>query len=60
MIHGENDVLIPLDEGRDLFENCGAERKKLVIIPNGGHNDLMVVGVKPYFEALKAFVYIGQ
>ena len=57
VIHGEADVLIPPHNGRELFEGCGTQQKRLVLIPGGGHNDLMFVGLKTYFDALEAFVY---
>jgi hypothetical protein len=56
VIHGEVDTLIPLSDGRELYEACGAHQKKLVIIPGGRHNDLMSVGIKTYFDAVESFV----
>ena len=57
VIHGEADVLIPPKDGQELYENCGADSKNLVLIPEGKHNDLMFVGLEMYFEALRAFVH---
>jgi fermentation-respiration switch protein FrsA (DUF1100 family) len=57
VIHGESDVLIPVSDGRQLYANCGTEDKKLVLIPGAGHNDLMLIGVRFYFEAIRNFVY---
>jgi hypothetical protein len=56
IIHGERDALIPASEGELLYENSGAERKTLVIIPGGDHNDLMLVGMRRYFDSLLEFV----
>jgi len=57
IVHGEADVLIPPKDGQELYESCGADSKNLVFIPEGKHNDLMFVGLKMYFEALRGFVY---
>jgi alpha-beta hydrolase superfamily lysophospholipase len=57
VIHGESDVLIPPKDGQDLYESCGADSKKLLLIPEGNHNDLMYVGHERYFNALGAFVH---
>jgi alpha-beta hydrolase superfamily lysophospholipase len=57
IIHGQNDVLIPPEDGQELFNRCAARDKQLVLIPNAGHNDLMLVGMMPYFEAIRAFVF---
>lgn len=56
VIHGEDDVLIPPADGRELYHNCASRDKQLVLIPGAGHNDLMMVGMKRYFEAIKKFV----
>ena len=56
-IHGDKDVLIPSNDSQQLFDSCIAESKKLVLIPGGHHNDLIYVGSKIYFDAIKDFVY---
>ena len=56
IIHGEQDSLIPVDEGKELYENSAAKDKRLVIIPNADHNDLFMVGEKQYYKAIKEFV----
>ncbi len=57
IIHGEADVLIPVEDGRALYRWSGAADKKLVVVPRGGHNDLMMVGRPQYFEASQSFVF---
>lgn len=52
VIHGERDVLIPASEGLALHEACGSPNKRLLLIPNAGHNDVMAVGLKAYMEAI--------
>ena len=56
IIHGEQDSLIPVDEGRELYENSAAKDKRLVIIPNAEHNDIFIVGKEQYYKAIKEFV----
>lgn len=56
IIHGEQDSLIPVDEGRELYENSAAKDKRLVIIPNADHGDLFIVGKEQYYQAIREFV----
>lgn len=56
VLHGAEDWIIPADEGEMLFRRCKAKDKHLVIIPGAGHNDLMFVGRKQYFDAIYAFI----
>jgi len=56
VIHGQADVLIPASDGCELYRRCAASDKQLVLIPGGGHNDLMMVGMTQYFEAIRNFV----
>jgi pimeloyl-ACP methyl ester carboxylesterase len=58
VIHGQNDVLIPASDGRELYRCSAAPDKRLVLIPGAGHNDLMMVGMAQYFEAIRAFLYV--
>jgi alpha-beta hydrolase superfamily lysophospholipase len=60
VIHGADDVLIPAEDGEELFQCCGAEEKRLLIFPGAGHNDLMLVGQMRYFQAIQAFVFSKQ
>lgn len=56
ILHGERDVLIPPSDGRTLYEECGAADKTLILIPGAGHNDIMMVGMQDYFQAIATFV----
>ena len=56
IIHAEYDTLVPLEEGKELYNNSAAKDKRLVIIPNASHNDLMIVGKEQYFSAIEEFV----
>lgn len=57
IIHGEYDTLVPLEEAEVLNEQIGSEQKELVIIPGGTHNDIMFIGLKQYFEAIRRFIH---
>lgn len=59
VIHGQEDQLIPLSEGEELYRLAPVTDKKLVTIPHAGHNDLMIVGMTQYFGAIKTFVESG-
>jgi hypothetical protein len=56
IIHAEKDHIIPLRHGKELYESSPAEDRQMVIIPDANHNDLMMVGQRPYFEAIVDFV----
>ena len=56
VIHGERDVLIPPQEGRALYAACAAKEKHLVLIPGAGHNDLLMVGLDRYHQAIQEFI----
>jgi alpha-beta hydrolase superfamily lysophospholipase len=60
IIHSQYDHIIPLDEGIQLHKASGAKEKELVIIPNANHNDLMMVGMDQYFEAIEKFVFANR
>ena len=60
IIHGEYDTLVPLEEAETLSEQIGSHEKELLIIPGANHNDIMFVGLKQYFEAIKKFIAKGQ
>ncbi|MFB2921592.1 MULTISPECIES: alpha/beta hydrolase [Aerosakkonema] len=57
IIHGQEDNLIPVSQGILLHRFCAAPDKRLVLIPGAGHNDLMLVGAVPYFEAIQKFIF---
>ena len=56
IIHGEWDELIPFEQAEVLYQNVGSKDKKLLRIPHAGHNDIMLVGMEQYFQAVKEFV----
>ena len=56
IIHGQADQIIPVTDGKTLYNQCGAKAKRLVIIPEAGHNDLLYRGQGLYFDAVREFV----
>ena len=56
IIHGEDDCIIPVSDARALHAHCGAADKRLVTIPQAGHNDLFWTGRDRYAAAVKDLV----
>ncbi|MBF0154426.1 MAG: alpha/beta fold hydrolase [Magnetococcales bacterium] len=57
IIHGEEDWIIPVTDAHTLAEQSPARHKKLLIIPGAGHNDLMLVGLREYFQAIGGLIH---
>ncbi|MFL6336687.1 MAG: alpha/beta hydrolase [Pyrinomonadaceae bacterium] len=55
VVHGDRDSIIPVAQGRSLFE-AAPEPKRLVIMKGAGHNDLSIVGGEKYIDTLAEFV----
>ena len=55
-IHGAQDELIPVQRALEVHEAAGSPLKELLVVPGAGHNDLLFVGMRAYFEALTGFV----
>lgn len=60
IIHGEDDHLIPFSDGKALYANSGANKKRMMSIKGAGHNDLMIVGQADYFKSIQTFVLGGE
>jgi pimeloyl-ACP methyl ester carboxylesterase len=56
IIHGEQDSLVPIENAEDIYQNLGAQEKKLLIIPSATHNDIMLIGFNDYFKAIEQFI----
>lgn len=54
IIHGTNDTLIPFWHGEKLFETAN-EPKHFWAVEGAGHNDLVQVAGKNYYESIKKF-----
>ncbi len=56
IIHGEHDRLVPLNQGKDLYESLGSTQKELVVIHGADHNDIMFVDSDKYIAAVDSFI----
>jgi alpha-beta hydrolase superfamily lysophospholipase len=56
VMHGEYDQIVPVAEGKALYENFAARDKRLIIIPGVDHNTIMSGGMQQYFKALREFI----
>jgi pimeloyl-ACP methyl ester carboxylesterase len=54
VLHGGQDDLIVPEEGRSAFDAAGTTLKKLVLVPERGHNDVSASPV--YWNAIEAFL----
>lgn len=55
VVHGDRDEIVPLKQGRELFEAASA-RKDFFLIPGAGHNDTYLVGGQAYFQRVRDFM----
>lgn len=58
VIHGENDTLLPVTHGQELYDASPAEHKRILRIRGAGHNDLMLMGLRTYFDAIGELIAI--
>ncbi len=56
VIHGENDTIVPLKYGKQVFERA-RQPKSWYSVPRAGHNNVPFVGGKAYFERLLTFIH---
>ena len=56
IIHGGYDQIVPVGEGKELYQNSGAQDKRILIIPGADHNDIMIVKQNLYFDTIEEFV----
>jgi uncharacterized protein len=56
VIHGEEDSLVPVEEGRNLYQILSSMDKKLVIIEDADHNTIAFVDIDRYFQEIEDFV----
>ena len=55
IMHGDKDELVPIEQGRKLYETAN-EPKEFYTIPGATHNDTYVVGGEEYFDVIRRFV----
>ena len=56
LLHGEYDNL---DRAAELHDLLAGTQRDLVVIPGAGHNDILWLGQRQYFEAIRSFVAHG-
>lgn len=56
VIHGENDQVLPVENGQQLFDASPVEDKRILRIPQAGHNDILYRGANVYFDAVGTFL----
>ena len=57
VIHGEEDNLVYLREGKLVFEQLGSQEKEMLVIPGAGHNDVIIMDLPRYFGAIAELVH---
>ena len=55
-IHGGDDRFVPCEMGRENYEYCAAESKKLLIVPSAGHGLSYMIDRQAYLDTLNAFI----
>lgn len=55
VIHAERDRIIPLSDGRALFNAAPSKDKIFLSVPGAGHNDIFAYGMDDYLRELQAF-----
>jgi fermentation-respiration switch protein FrsA (DUF1100 family) len=56
IIHAEHDHIIAFSEGKALFEACTSPDKRMLMIPGANHNDIFLVGIREYMEAVSSLM----
>ncbi len=55
ILHGDKDELVPIEQGRKLYERAN-EPKEFYTIPGATHNDTYIVGGEEYIDVFRRFV----
>ncbi len=55
ILHGDQDEVVPFEQGRRLFEAANPP-KEFYVIPGASHNNTYIIGGKPYWEAWRKFL----
>jgi hypothetical protein len=56
VIHGEEDMLIPVEHGQRLYDACPHPGKAILRVLGAGHNDILAVAPERYFETIRDFL----
>ena len=55
VLHGDQDEIIPLEQGKQVFA-AARQPKQFYPIKGAGHNDTFIAGGNGYYERLKSFI----
>lgn len=56
LIHGGDDRFVPCEMGRENYEHCAADNKRLLIVAGAGHGMSYMVDTTAYMTALTDFL----
>lgn len=56
ILHGDQDTLVPWQEGKLIYDTLGSSKKEMVTIRGASHNDIIFKELQTYFGAIKQFV----
>jgi fermentation-respiration switch protein FrsA (DUF1100 family) len=59
IVHGADDPYVPSRFSRELYA-AAVEPKRLLLVPNGNHNNSMTLGNREYSEAVREIFNLGQ
>ena len=57
IIHGTRDCIIPVSDAEDLYRAASGTGRRLLRIEGAGHNDLLAVGPREFFEAVSGLAH---
>lgn len=55
ILHAQNDQIIPINEAAELHAQCASPGKELQMIPGAGHNNILQVTGRMYYEVINRF-----
>ncbi len=55
VIHGDRDRIVPIQLGKEVYEKANGP-KDFYLVSGAGHNDVTMVGGRPYFQRIKTFI----
>ena len=56
VIHADRDHIVPLEQAKLTFEACSSEDKKIVVVENANHNNIIHCIGDKYFQYIKRFI----
>lgn len=56
-MHGERDLIVPIERALELREMLSSEIKDIFIVPGAGHNDIFAMDMQSYMKAIMDFVH---